>query len=129
MRKKKVLRNEKGFTLVEIIAVLVILGILAAVAIPKYFDLQADAKKKAAEGAMAEVVARVNQHFAKSLLGGATPGGISYTTGTLGPVNMGDFTIDSVSDDGTSITLNISGSAPPVAGVTASKTIPRPSGG
>jgi prepilin-type N-terminal cleavage/methylation domain-containing protein len=38
------LDNQDGFTLVEIIAVLVILGILAAVAIPKYFDLQAEAK-------------------------------------------------------------------------------------
>ena len=33
--KKGTLRNQKGFTLIEIIAVLVILGILAAVAIPR----------------------------------------------------------------------------------------------
>ena len=41
MKKTNVtLNNEKGFTLVEIIAVLVILGILAAVAVPKYFAMQ-----------------------------------------------------------------------------------------
>ena len=47
MLKRKLLQNEKGFTLVEIIAVLVILGILAVIAVPRYIDLESNAKKKA----------------------------------------------------------------------------------
>ena len=43
---KMKLKNQKGFTLIEIIAVLVILGILSAVAVPKYFDMQAEARNK-----------------------------------------------------------------------------------
>jgi len=41
---KEIVNNKKGFTLIELIMVIVILGILAAVAVPKFIDLKGDAQ-------------------------------------------------------------------------------------
>lgn len=124
---KKVLENQKGFTLVEIIAVLVILGILAAVAIPKYFNLQEEARDKALDAALGEGVGRVNQHFAKQLLLGDTPGQINYSNAdTSIGTNLGDFTLNTAVA-GNTITLTITGnSGTQLAGQAKSRTIPRP---
>jgi len=74
MERKKILKNEKGFTLIEIIAVLIILGILAAVAVPKFLSLTEEAEQKALEGAVSAGMSTVSLLYGQlALSNGAEP--------------------------------------------------------
>jgi len=79
-------RGQHGFTLIEIIAVLVILGILAVVAIPKYLDLQKQAAINSAQGGLAALISQVSMDYAAAIM--ASPSlasswdGVVYSTGT-----------------------------------------------
>lgn len=121
--------TEAGFTLLEIIAVLVILSILAVVAVPKYFDLQTQAKERALDSAVAEGISRVNSYFARQILGGSTPGEITYTTAQL-DADMGDFTLQ-VTDGGganttTPIEITVTGASTAVLNMQRIFTVRRP---
>jgi MSHA pilin protein MshA len=112
------LRSQKGFTLIEIIAVLVILGVLAVVAIPKYMDVQNSARVKAAWGQIDEVRGRLSTALAGYMLSnnGAKPGTAAALVAYVNAITTnscpaastieGDFTF-SCAAVGTVVTINI----------------------
>ncbi|MCK5187449.1 MAG: prepilin-type N-terminal cleavage/methylation domain-containing protein [Deltaproteobacteria bacterium] len=75
--KGKRLQNDKGFTLVEIIAILVILGVLAAIAVPRYIALEEGARQKAIDTAVSEINARESLTWADHKI--STSGFVSDT--------------------------------------------------
>ncbi len=118
-KKTPVLKNEKGFTLIEIIAVIIIMGILAAVAVPKFFSMQEDAKIAALNGALSEAAARFNHAYGKYILvekrapsdvttdlATAAYLGLNAATAGVGE-NIGDFDVTWIKTGADELTITV----------------------
>lgn len=107
--------NQKGFTLIELVVVIVILGILAATALPKFIDLSGDANQAAVQGVAGAISSGSSVNYAArkaipgkgvpvtdcsaagSLLQGGLPDGYSVGSATIAP----DTTVSCVVSKGT----------------------------
>ncbi len=81
------LSNRRGFTLIELVIIIVVLGILAAVAIPKYQDMSAQAKDAACRGALGALRSGITIYYANQAVTTGTAAWPSLVQlGTVGTV-------------------------------------------
>jgi MSHA pilin protein MshA len=82
---------QKGFTLIELIITIVIIGVLAAVAIPKFQDLTNDAEKGVAAGVAAALASATSVNYSRSKVPNAiaspAAGFTYYTIGSCTDIN------------------------------------------
>ncbi len=64
------MRNQKGFTLIELVVVMVILALLAAVAVPKFLDLQKQAEAASVKGVVGNIRSALGIRVARALVSG-----------------------------------------------------------
>ncbi len=63
--------KQKGFTLIELIIVIVVLGILAVTAAPQFINFSSDARESTVKGAQASIQGAMQLVYAKSLIDGS----------------------------------------------------------
>jgi len=82
---KKKHSGQKGFTMIELILVITVLGILAVMALPSFYDVSSSAKSSARDGVIGAVKGGINMLRANNMTSGTSP----YAPATLDVAVLG----------------------------------------
>jgi type IV pilus assembly protein PilA len=129
MQQPRTLKDRKGFTMIELMVVVVIAGVLAAIAIPIYGKYIKNARISEAHGRIGEIVTSVKVHAQENQDAAGVPQWPSTATGIVDLSATENFTYaidasagsDATDDDFVITATGIAGSK--MAGVTVSITL------
>jgi type IV pilus assembly protein PilA len=84
--RKRLKRDEKGFTLIEVLVVIIILGILVAIAVPSYLNFRGKANTAAAQSDLRALVPSIKSYFSdQGTYVGMTPAGLQAYDQSINP--------------------------------------------
>jgi prepilin-type N-terminal cleavage/methylation domain-containing protein len=90
--------KQKGFTMIELVIVIAILGILAAFALPRFANFSTNARNSASQSIAGTLNASLGIVKAKYVAGGATGNTVNLDGKVIPVTNTGDLKLDTIDD-------------------------------